>query len=94
MDLAPGMERVVEAGETLVITDQNGQEFAVTGRESQELLAFLNEFDQWFTLVENKVKGPATDAAWFKVKEAYHSLPARIQRELPSSIGGIVVSQH
>jgi len=91
--IAPGMERIVVAGETLVIQDEAGQEFAVTGRDSEEVMQFLQEFDRWFTLVQKNITGAVLTAQWFAVKETFNNLPLRIQRELPSFAGGGVIVQ-
>lgn len=93
--IAPNMERVVEAGETLVITDSEGQEFAVTGREAPETMEFLKAFDEWFSSLNQGIGGPVLDALFFKTKEAFNNLPMRLQRELPSiRRAGISIANH
>lgn len=83
-ELAPGMETVVYAGDTLVIEDKEGQEFAVTGRESEEVLSFLKAFDTWLTTKNALVQGVVLDAAYADMTKQFNSLPLRLQREMPS----------
>jgi hypothetical protein len=83
-ELAPGMETVVAAGDTLVITDSEGQEFAVTGRESEEVMDFLRSFDRWLTTKNAHVEGLVLEAALADMTKKFNHLPMRLQRELPS----------
>lgn len=83
-ELMPGMETVVYAGDTLVITDNAGQEFAVSGRESEEVMKFLEAFDTWLTTKNALVSGVVLDAAYAEMTRLFNALPLRIQRSMPS----------
>lgn len=83
-ELAPGMEAVVEAYETLVIRDNEGQEFAVSGRLDEKTLVFLRAFDSYMTTKNAGVGGVVLDAAWADVDKSFHELTLPVQRELPS----------
>jgi len=83
-ELGPGMETVVYAGDTLVITDNEQQEFAVTGRESKEVMDFLVAFETWLLTKNAAVTGVVLDAAEAEMSKKFNALPLRIQRELPS----------
>jgi hypothetical protein len=82
--LAPGMETVVEAYETLVVTDREGQEFAVSGRLDEKTLIFLRSFDAYMTTKNAGVAGVVLDAAWADVDKSFRDLALPVQRELPS----------
>lgn len=94
-DLAPGMEQIIEAGDTLVIKDETGQEFAVTAREHPATMEFLKAFDQWFAAKEGNKESAITDAYWFELKARLNNLPMHIQRQFPSfKQGGVVLRAH
>lgn len=84
-ELAPGMEAVVYAPDTLVITDKDGQEFAVTGRNNEETTAFLKAFDEWL-LHKNKrdLSDTLMNALWSEVERTFRDIPLSIQREFVS----------
>jgi hypothetical protein len=82
--IQPGMEQIVEAGETLEITDNTGQVFAVTGTESKDTLGFIIKFDVWHSMSRSGVQGPVLVQAWKEVEIAFNALPLRVQRQLPS----------
>jgi hypothetical protein len=82
--IQPGMERLIEAGETLEITDENGQVFAVTAKEGPQVMAFLISFDNWLTMKESAVEGAVINLQWADVRQKFGNLPLRVQRELPS----------
>lgn len=82
--IQPGMERVIETGETLEITDANGQVFAITATEGPKTMEFITAFDNWLTMKKAKVQGPVFDAAEATMMHKFYSLPLRVQRELPS----------
>lgn len=93
--LAPGMTRVCHADETLVLTDNEGNEFAVEGREAESTMTFFKAFDEFFTARESNVAGLSLDALWYAVKEAFNALPMRVQRQLPSfAQGGVILRSH
>lgn len=83
-ELGPGMETVVYSGDTLVITDKEGQEFAVTGRENDDVMEFLRAFDTWLTTKNALVLGVVLDAAYADMTKRFNALPLRLQREMPS----------
>jgi hypothetical protein len=92
-DMAPGLEQVIEAGDTLVLRDNDQHEFAVTARECTETMDFLKAFDEWFTA---KQRGGFSmgilDALWNNVSITFNALPMRIQRDLPSfKAGGVLL---
>lgn len=83
-DMAPELEQTIYAGDTLVMRDNDGNEFAVSARESEETMAFIKAFDEWFA-AKNKGLGPViVDALWHQTKAKFNALPMRVQRELPS----------
>ena len=82
--IQPGVERLIETGETLEITDVNGQVFAVTAVEGPEMLDFCKSFDNWLSMKNALVQGPVMDAAFSQMVNLFYKLPARVQRELPS----------
>lgn len=83
-ELSPGMEAIVYGGDTLVITDEKGQEFAVSGREREEVMDFLKAFDEWFYAKEKGISAGVLDALWTMVRVKFLALPLGIQREMPS----------
>lgn len=95
-DMAPGLEQVVFAGDTLVMRDNDGNEFAVKAKEAEETMAFLKSFDEWFTAKESaRFSQGILDALWHDVRQRFNALPMSIQRELPSfKNGGIIVRGH
>lgn len=82
--IQPGMEQVIEAGDTLEITDANGQVFAVAAKESESTMDFIKAFDEWLSMRTMGVEGILIDTAFSRVREKFYHLPLRIQRELPS----------
>lgn len=93
--LAPGMTRVCHADETLVLTDNEGHEFAVEGREAESTMTFLKAFDMYFTAKESNAQGIALDALWWEVKQKFNEMPMRVQKQLPSfSQGGVILRDH
>lgn len=82
--IQPGMERLIETGETLEITDVNGQVFAVRAVEGPEMMEFVKAFDNWHSLIRAKVQGPIVESAFTDMLIRFAALPARVQRELPS----------
>lgn len=95
-DMAPGLEQVIEAGDTLVLRDNDQNEFAVSARERDETMAFLKAFDEWFTAKQAARFSPAIlDALFAEVTRTFNELPMAIQRELPSfKTGGVIVRGH
>lgn len=94
-DLAPGMETLIKAGDTLVVTDEKGQEFAVSGRESDEVMVFLRAFDLWLSTREKRVTGLVLDGLYAEMTTAWKALPLRLQREMPSfKLLGVHVPGH
>lgn len=93
--LAPGMEEVIQAGDTLEITDANGQKIAVTAREADNTMAFLKAFDEWLMAKERVPAGHVLDAMWLGVKTTFNNLPMKVQLQLPSlKGGGVIVRNH
>lgn len=87
----PGMEQIIEAGDTLEIEDADGQKFAVTAREADRTMDFLKAYDDWFTFNEkskiNAVSKTLLDQLYVKMKMTYNELPGAVQRQLPSLRG-------
>ena len=82
--IQPGMEQLIEAGDTLEITDKDGQVFAVTAIEGTAVMDFFKCFDTWLTMHRAKVQGPVMETAFGNVLDRFNHLPLRVQRELPS----------
>lgn len=82
--IQPGMEQLIEAGDTLEVTDVNGQVFAVTAIEGTAVMDFFKTFDTWLTMHRSHVQGPVMETAFSNVLDAFNRLPLRVQRELPS----------
>jgi hypothetical protein len=82
--IQPGMERIVEAGETLEITDNQGQVFAVTGTECEATMTFIKKFDVWKMMNESSMFDQQKQLAWHECLQAFNHLPLRVQRQLPS----------
>lgn len=82
--IAVGATRSIEAGDTLVVRDRNGQEFAVEGKESEVVMDFLKAFDTWYTVSKVKTQGPVLGALWSDVVRLWNCLPPRVVREMPS----------
>lgn len=94
-NLAPGMDYVCEAGETLVIQDGAGQELSITGRESPEVMEFLKAFDEWFFGKQRRFSDGILAALWAQVQTTFNALPLRVQKELPSwTTIGVSVRNH
>jgi hypothetical protein len=95
-DMAPGLEQVIEAGDTLVLRDNDENEFAVTAREREETMDFLKAFDEWFVAKNaERFSAGILDALWHEVSRTFNTLPMQIQRELPSfKSGGVIVRGH
>lgn len=83
-DMAPALEQTIYAGDTLVMRDNDGNEFAVSAREGWETMDFLKAFDEWLTAKEKGLGPVIVDALWHQTKTKFNALPMRIQRELPS----------
>lgn len=88
--LAPGMEEIVRAGDSLIIRDSDGQEVAITARESEETMDFLKAFDEWFHVKEGGLAPQLEPQLWTAVRSKFNALPMRLQRELPSLKGGLI----
>lgn len=92
--VAPGMTQPIEAGQQYTITDTEGQELLLEGRDDPLVIEFLHAFDH-FLLVDRTMPEDAHsihDAAWKTVREKWEALPMRIVNELPSvRAGGIVI---
>ena len=82
--IQPGMEQLIEAGDTLEITDKDGHIFAVTAIEGTATLDFFKAFDTWLTMNGAGVVGPSLLTAYRDMIDKFHKLPLRVQRELPS----------
>lgn len=82
--IQPGMERLVEAGETLEITDNAGQVFAITGIEGPSTVEFCISFDNWLTMKKADIQGPVIATAFSDLVEKFGNLPMRVQRQMPS----------
>jgi hypothetical protein len=82
--IQPGMEQLIEAGDTLEITDDQGQKFAVTAIEGTAVMDFCKAFDVWHSMQRAKIQGPVVETAFNNLLNAFSRLPLRVQRELPS----------
>lgn len=83
--LAPELEEVVQAGDTLIIRDNNNKEFAITGRDSDEVIDFFKAFDEWLSAQQTGTLAPELIAQlWKIVIGKFRALPDRIQWQLPS----------
>ena len=82
--IQPGMEQLIEAGDTLEITDNTGQQFAVTATECTATIEFCQAFDNWLTMQRGEIRGLVIEAAWAALLVKFGKLPLRVQRELPS----------
>lgn len=91
--VAPGMTQVIVAGESYVITDDNGKELELKGTDDPKVTEFLHAFDTWHTICTTL--GHASDAAVSQYEELMNrwgEMPERIVTGLPSyRAGGIVV---
>jgi hypothetical protein len=83
-DLAPGLTETIQAGDELVMTDKEGNEFSVAAKESDDVMDFLKAFDRWFSMHNRGITGVVLQAAWFDVEQSFRSLPVRVAHELPS----------
>lgn len=94
--IAPELEEVVEAGDTLIITDAKGQQFAITGRDSEDVIEFCKAFDTWLSARNlGNVQGPVLDSLFTLAVTRFKSLPDRIQWQLPSYRSpGIILPGH
>lgn len=94
-DLAPGLEQVIEAGDTLVMKDNEDNEFAVTAREHPDTLAFIKAFDDWLMVKNEGVLSMGVlGTLWSEVERTFRDLPMFVQRELSSfkKLGIAIVS--
>jgi hypothetical protein len=82
--IQPGMEQIIEAGDTLEITDDKGQKFAVTATEGTAVLDFCKAFDTWLTMHKSNIQGPVMESSYADMLNKFGKLPLRVQRELPS----------
>lgn len=82
--IQPGMERVVQAGDSLVIEDANGQEFAIKAIEGEATMEFLTAFDEWYALSRRTNNAEVLKALWTKATVAFNQLPLEIHKQLPS----------
>ncbi len=93
-DMAPGMDQVVQAGDTLVMRDNDGNEFSISGRLDDATLAFLKAFDEWFhaNRAPARLHQDILAAMHARMVTAFNDLPMWLQQELPSfRAGGIVL---
>lgn len=81
--IQPGMDRVIEAGDTLVIEDANGQEFAIKAVEGKATIAFIKAFDEWHN-AKDVAEPSLLNALFMTVLMHYRGLPMEIQHQLPS----------
>lgn len=82
--IKPGMERAIEAGTTLTIQASDGGEIAVTGRESQKTMDFLQAFDEYQDAFREGVQGQQLAFLWQKAMRSFNALPMRVLMELGS----------
>lgn len=84
--LAPELEEVVKAGDTLVITDSKGKEFAITGRDSDEVIEFCVAFDDWLSARNSGVPitEPLLQSLMTLAISKFNELPNRIVWQMPS----------
>lgn len=92
-DLAPGMTQVVEAGERYVITDNEGKELELVGRDDPLVIEFLHAFDSWFAVRKALgAENETAERAWQVVMEKWQTLPNRLVLDFPTiKAGGISV---
>lgn len=97
-DMAPGVEQVVYAGDTLVMRDNDGNEFAIQSKEHPDTLDFIKAFDAWLMVKQSGDGAPnnvVLDALWASVQLAYNNLPMQIQTQLPSfARAGVPLAGH
>ena len=80
----PGMSHTIQAGDELVISDQEGQEMSVKATESDAVLAFFIAFDNWMTAKRGGILGTVLAGLWMEVELRFDSLPDRIKMHFPS----------
>lgn len=95
-DMAPGVEQAIEAGDTLVLRDNDGNEFAVKGIEHPDVLEFFKAFDNWLTVKRHgTISAGVLATLWSEVEDRFNTLPMHVQRTLPSFKKlGIPVGDH
>lgn len=82
--MKPKMSKVIEAGETLIIRDSEGEEIAVEARHSKSVVEFLSAFDDLLVAERRGITGDVLAGIKLKVERSFANLPMSIQRELPS----------
>lgn len=91
--LAPGMSQVIVAGEHYTITDDNGQELELIGKDDPAVIEFLHAFDAWQSICNTLGHGHDSAVAQFTiVLDKWSHLPDRLLTDMPSyRAGGIVI---
>jgi hypothetical protein len=94
-NLRPGMSHTCEAGEKLIIRDQNGDEIEIEGRDDPRTIEFIESFDSWLLVKNKHITGVVLGAAFDDMVRKFNALPARIQNNLPSVKDlGVIVQGH
>lgn len=94
-EVTPGMEEVIQAGDSMEIQDREGQTFVVTAREHEKTIAFLDAFDQWLIAKEKVTNKPLLDTYYAAVIATFYNLPNHILRQLPSyKTRGVILPGH
>lgn len=95
VNLRPGMSHTCEAGEKLIIRDENGEALEIEGRDDPRTIEFIEAFDGWLLVANKNITGVVLDAAYDDMVRKFNNLPARIQNNLPSVKDlGIIVPKH
>jgi hypothetical protein len=92
-NLAPGMNLVVIAGQYYTITDINGNDTGVEGRDDPLTLAFIHAYDEWHTAMKflGGMGSPQERSARYRLDQMFEALPKRIKDDLPSRRSGLVI---
>lgn len=85
--IKPGMSHVVNAGETLLIRDNEGQEIAVEAREHDDVVAFIRAYDELRIARAHGVTGVVLDSFEHRVERAFTSLPSHVVRVVADTRG-------
>jgi hypothetical protein len=83
--LAPGMSMTVYPGEEYTLTDNQGKDLQILGRDDDTLIAFVKAFYDWkLAATQHGPESYQARRAWYLVEEVYKSLPARVVKQLRS----------
>lgn len=85
--IKPGMSHIVNAGETLLIRDNEGQEIAIEAREHDGVIAFIRAYDELRIARAHGVTGVVLDSFEHRVERAFTSLPSHVARVVADTRG-------